>query len=139
VDRLLSDGRIDLDVRVAGLFALLYGQHMSRISRLQREDLVIEARKVAVRFGEDEVTLPPGLDDLAVALLERRGRAVVRGGRNWLFPGGAPGRPITAERFRRRLAEAGVVLRPSRQAALLQLAAELPAPVLADLLDTPRL
>ncbi|MGA2529237.1 MAG: hypothetical protein ABSG36_08775 [Acidimicrobiales bacterium] len=134
VDRLLSDQGIELDVRVAGLFALLYGQHMSRVSRLRRVDLVIEPGRVSVRFGEDQVTLPPGLDDLAVALLERRGHALVRGGSSWLFPGGTPGRPITTERFRRKLAEAGVVLRPSRQAALLQLAAELPAPVLADLL-----
>jgi hypothetical protein len=135
VDRLLSDDSIELDVRVAGLFSLLYGQHLSRVSRLRRADLDIESgRATAVCFGADRVVLPPGLDSLTGGLLERRGHALIRGDSTWLFPGGTPGRPITAERFRRRLAEVGVELRPTRQAALLQLAAELPAPVLADLL-----
>jgi hypothetical protein len=134
VDRLLSDQEIELDVRVAGLFALLYGQHLSRVSRMRQTDLGIESGKVTVRFGDDEVTLPPGLDELAVALLERRGHALVQGDSSWVFPGGTPGKPITVERFRRKLAEAGIALRPARQAALLQLAAELPAPVMGDLL-----
>jgi len=134
VDRLLSDDTVELDVRVAGLFALLYGQHLSRVSRLRRQDLIVESGRVAIRFGEDMLVLPPGLDQLAVQLLERRGHALVQGDTAWLFPGGTPGRPITAERFRGRLADVGIPLRPTRQAALLQLAAEMPAPVLADLL-----
>lgn len=134
VERLMIDHDLDLAVRVAGLFALLFAQHLSRVSALRREDVVIESGHVAVRFGKDEVALPPGLDQLVLDLQGCEGHAVVQGTGTWLFPGGTPGRPITAERFRSGLADAGIVLRSVRQAALLQLAGELPAPVLADLL-----
>jgi hypothetical protein len=52
----------------------------------------------------------------------------------WLFPGGQPGRPISADRLGARLRALG--LRPAqvRSTALFQLATELPAAVLARLL-----
>lgn len=53
----------------------------------------------------------------------------------WLFPGHLPGRPITASRLGERLRLLGVRALPGRRAALLQLAAEVPAAVLADLLN----
>ena len=133
VDDLLHDDDIDIDVRVAGLFALLFGQHLSRIVRLKVTDLAIADGAVAVKFGVDEVVLPPVLDGLVIRLMERRGHSITRS-EQWLLPGGSPGRHITAERLRRRLAEYGLSLRPTRNAALMALATELPAPVLADLL-----
>jgi hypothetical protein len=53
---------------------------------------------------------------------------------HWLFPGGQPGRPISAYRLGERLHELG--LRPSqaRSSALFQLATDLPAAVLARML-----
>jgi hypothetical protein len=133
VDDLLHDDGIDLDVRVAGLFTLLFGQHLSRVVRLKVTDLIIADGRVAVRFGVDEVVLPPVLDGLVLRLMERRGHSITRS-EQWLFPGGSPGRHITAERLRERLAERGLSLRSTRNAALMALAAELPVPVLADLL-----
>jgi len=133
VDDLLHDGGIDLDVRVAGLFTLLFGQHLSRVVRLKVTDLVIADGTVAVKFGVDEVVLPPVLDGLVDGLMECRGHSITRS-EQWLFPGGSPGRHITAERLRERLAEHGLSLRSTRNAALMALAAELPTPVLADLL-----
>jgi hypothetical protein len=133
VDDLLHDETVDLDVRVAGLFALLFGQHLSRVVRLKVTDLVVSDGAVALKFGVDAVVLPPVLDGLVLRLRERRGHSITRS-EQWLFPGGAPGRHITAERLRERLAEQGITLRSTRSAALMALAAELPAPVLADLL-----
>jgi len=52
----------------------------------------------------------------------------------WLFPGHLPGRPITASRLGERLRLLGVRALPGRRATLLQLAAEVPAAVLAELL-----
>jgi hypothetical protein len=132
VDELLHNDAVDLDVRVAGLFALLFGQHLSRVVQLTVTDLVVSEGAVAVRFGVDEVQLPPVLDGLLLRLQERRGHSITRS-EQWLFPGGAPGRHITAERLRKRLAAHGITLRSTRNAALMALAAELPAPVLADL------
>lgn len=136
VERLLrDDDGTDLAVRVAGLFALLFGQHISRVARLKRDAVIEHADgSVAVSFGPEPVTLPPGVDTLVVALSSRSGHASVSTDR-WLFPGGVPGRHISAEQLRKRLAdEAGITLRSARNAALLHLAGELPAPVLADLL-----
>ena len=49
-------------------------------------------------------------------------------------PGTCPGRPITAARLGERLRSIGIYAQTGRRAALLDLAAQLPAAVLADLL-----
>lgn len=54
----------------------------------------------------------------------------------WLFPGRQPGRPMHPSSLNRRLTALGIDPRADRNTALLQLAAELPVPVLADLLGT---
>ncbi len=53
----------------------------------------------------------------------------------WLFPGGLPGRPARDALYRRLRTHLPVHLRRARSAALAALAAELPAAVLANLLD----
>ncbi len=53
----------------------------------------------------------------------------------WLFPGGMPGQPITPARLGERLRAIGIRALPGRRAAMTDLAARLPAAVLADLLN----
>ncbi|GAB3956307.1 hypothetical protein GCM10027614_68130 [Micromonospora vulcania] len=60
------------------------------------------------------------------------GRAIP--GTDWLFPGRAPGRHITADYLNTKLIAAKIRVRPTRNAALFALAEDLPAAVLADLL-----
>lgn len=133
VERLLADSDIDIALRVSGLFVLLFGQHLSRVVGLQTQDVREQDGSSFVDFGVDSLLLPPVLDDLVLQLRGRRGHSAVRRG-DWLFPGGVPGRPITIEQLRNRLAELGIVIRPTRNSAMMQLASELPASVLADLL-----
>lgn len=52
----------------------------------------------------------------------------------WLLPGGAPGHPISARQLMRRLQKLGIRARHARNTTLMDLAAQLPASVLADLL-----
>jgi len=52
----------------------------------------------------------------------------------WLFPGGMPGKPITASQLGESLRALGIYAMPGRRAALTDLAAKMPAAVLADLL-----
>ena len=52
----------------------------------------------------------------------------------WLFPGHHPGRPLTAAHLSVRLRKLGINARAARRAALIDLAAQLPAAVLAELL-----
>lgn len=54
-----------------------------------------------------------------------------RAGAPWLFPGRPWSHPISAATLRKRLAAAGLTARAARIAALIQLAVELPAAVLA--------
>jgi hypothetical protein len=49
-------------------------------------------------------------------------------------PGGIPGKPITASQLGERLHALGIYAMPGRRAALTDLAAKMPAAVLADLL-----
>jgi hypothetical protein len=51
---------------------------------------------------------------------------------DWLLPGRKHGAHITSEELRRQLKVLGMPVRPGRRGALLALAAELPAPVLAE-------
>jgi len=135
VEELLHDETLPLDTRVAGLFVLLFGQPVTRICRMTPDQIATIGPEVTVRFGDDPILLPTPLDELTRALLHRRGRASYASKPNrWLFPGGHPGRHRSADVLRNQLAQAGVTVRPARNAALLQLAAEVPAPILADLL-----
>jgi hypothetical protein len=52
----------------------------------------------------------------------------------WLFPGGIPGKHLATENIRAQLAERGIQPRAARNAAMFQLAAEIPTPILADIL-----
>ena len=52
----------------------------------------------------------------------------------WLFPGQVPGRHLAVNGLVRQLGDHGIQVRISRSAALVNLATDLPAPVLADLL-----
>ncbi|GAA1928738.1 hypothetical protein [Streptantibioticus ferralitis] len=54
----------------------------------------------------------------------------------WLFPGGQPGRPISAWAMGERLRKLGIRLAETRSTAPFQLATELPAAVLARTLGT---
>ena len=51
----------------------------------------------------------------------------------WLFPGRIPGQPIHARSLTARLSRHGITTHAARNTAIGTLAAELPAPVLADL------
>ena len=133
--RLLHDDTIDIADRVAGAFAVIYAQPVARIARLSRADVTETAEGVLVRFGSDHVQMPKPLDDLVRQLPSRRqiGPSGTVAG-DWLFPGRQAGQHQHPEYLRRRLGALGIDCRANRNAALLQLAATVPAAVLADTL-----
>lgn len=131
---LLHNNTIDPADRVAGLLLLLYAQRPATISRLSLDDIDIKNDTVALRLGSIPVVLPEPLATLTRELaITRRGHAVLgaQGGSRWLFPGGQPGRPISAARLDHRLRKIGLHPAQARSTALVQLATELPAAVLA--------
>jgi len=136
--RLLHDHDLDLTDRVAGCLLLLFAQQQSRIAAMTTDQVTIHGPDVRVRFGQHELPVPEPLGALLQTLI-RDGRSHVGVGSptltRWLFPGGLPGRPITAPRLAERLRALGISSQAGRRAALIDLAAQLPAAVLADLLD----
>lgn len=136
--RLLADTTIELSDRVAGLFVLLYAQRAASISRLgvahvdHRDD-----GSVLMHLGTVPIVLPSPLDALTLDLVAtRRGHAALgdQGTSPWLFPGGQPGRPMSASRLAERLRALDIYAGPARSTALFGLAGELPAVLLSRLL-----
>jgi hypothetical protein len=135
--RLIHDDTLKPDDRLAGLLVLLYAQRASAISRLTLSHVEDSGRQVRLRLGREPVVLPEPLDTLARQVTaSRRGHAAIGdpGTSPWLFPGGQPGRPVSAFRMAERLRQLGICSGPARSAALFQLATDLPAAVLARML-----
>jgi hypothetical protein len=134
---LLHDENLDPEDRVAGLLVLLYAQRTSTISRLTIGHVTTGPDGVFLRLGDEPVLLPEPLDTLIMRLAATRtGHAAIGASTesDWLFPGGQPGRPISAYRLGERLHALGIRPGQARSSALFQLATDLPAAVLARML-----
>ena len=135
--QLLHDTALDPTDRVAGCLLLLYGQPLSRIAAMTTNQVTRRDSQTFIRLGRHDVPVPGPLAGAAFQLISdgRRYRGVGSpSATTWLFPGHLPGRPITAARLGERLRAIGIYAQTGRRAALLDLAAQLPAAVLADLL-----
>jgi hypothetical protein len=135
--RLLHNETLDPEDRVAGLLVLLYAQWPAAISRLTLAQIHADDQQVRLNLGREPIILPEPLASLVRQLIAtRRGHATIgsHGTSPWLFPGGQPGRPISAFRLAERLREVGIYSGQARSTALFQLATDLPAAVLARML-----
>jgi len=138
IRRLLHDDSLELTDRVAGALLLLYGQQLSRIAAMTTDQVITRQDKVFLRFGRNDVHIPEPLAGLLLALTRQRRRYLGVGTparSHWLFPGLQPGRPLTAARLGERLRALGIRAQPGRRSAMTHLAAQVPAAVLADLLN----
>jgi hypothetical protein len=137
IQHLIESPDLETRDRVAGLLVLLYSQPTTRLVRVQLSDIGIhDEGSVTLRLGELPLTLPAPVGRLVVELVEqRRGYAAVTAASNqWLFPGGRSGQHMSSQRMGHRLRQIGVPPRLARNTALIDLASELPAAVIAKLL-----
>lgn len=131
----LHDVTLPLDLRVAGALVLLYGQVPTHIVELTRVDLTTDATHTYLALARQPVLLPPAVADIVAELAAQQQYSTIDGRRSWLFPGSRPGTHRDPGRLGTALnATVGIHVRPARGAALCDLAADLPAPVLAELL-----
>jgi hypothetical protein len=130
--RLLHDHEVDPRDRFAGSVLLLYGKPTTRIVALRTTDVqTTPDGGVALRLGRGEVPLPEPLAAVAQGLRDQQLKRT--GADGWLIPGRHAGQHITADRLQQRLKRYGIERsRGGRHAALLALAARLPAPILAE-------
>ncbi len=134
---LLHDDTLKPEDRVAGLLLLLYAQWPAAISRLTVDHIQTNNNEVQVRLGREPIVLPEPLAELVLQVVaNRRGKAALgdQGTSPWLFPGGQPGRPISAFGLAERLRQLGLRPGRARSTALFQLATDLPAALLARML-----
>jgi len=92
---------------------------------------------VRLRLGREPIVLPEPLAALVLQLVaSRHGHGALgdQGTSSWLFPGGQPGRPLSAYQLGERLRQLGLRPGQARSTALFQLATELPAALLARML-----
>ncbi len=136
VDALLHDDTIRLDARIGGLFMLLFAQPLSKLCAMTTSQLDLTADdQVLVSFETTPVLMPPILNTLIREHLTRPGLSSIPSqDHGWLFPGRKPGGHLTTEHFRKELVANGIHPGQSRNAARFGLAADLPAPILADLI-----
>ena len=135
--RLLHDDSIEVTDRVAGCLVLLFGQPTTRIAALTTSQVTRHRDGVTIQLGQHDVPVPEPLGDLLLTLIAD-GKPYTGIGSpadsTWLLPGLLPGQPITGKRLAERLRGLGIPVQAGRRAALLDLAAQMPAAVLAALL-----
>ncbi|MCV7101748.1 hypothetical protein [Mycobacterium palustre] len=135
IDRLLhGDGGEELLTRVAGLLVLLYGARLTQIQRLTTGDITTSAGSTQIKLARHPLQLPEPVGALVNELADaarNNWRARAHTGQHYLFPGGQPGRPIHTATLSRKLTDADIPERLSRNRALLALANDIPAAVLA--------
>jgi hypothetical protein len=110
---------------------------MTRIAALTTSQVTRHHDGVTIQLGQHHTPVPEPLGDLLLTLITNGKPYTGIGsppGSTWLFPGLLPGRPITARRLAERLRALGIPVQAGRRAALTDLAAQIPAAVLADLL-----
>jgi hypothetical protein len=132
--RLLHSDHIKAEDRLAGLLLLLYAQGATAISRMTTSQIQANAHGVRLHLGRVPIRLPEPVAALARAVVaNRKGHATIGAlaPSPWLFPGGQPGRPISSAQLTQRLNRLGIRPNQARSTALFQLAAEIPAAILA--------
>jgi hypothetical protein len=135
--RLLHDEGLELADRVAGLLVLLYGQQLSRIVALTRDQVELSPGGARLHLGTTPLEVPAPLDGLLARLIKQRRRYAGVGSpaaTPWLLTGLDPGLPLTAYQLGQRLRRLGIEPAPGRRSALVHLASNLPAAMLAQAL-----
>lgn len=88
-----------------------------------------------ITFGKQPIPLPPKVAAIVAKLINDRGRPALSNHEpHLLFPGRPATTPITLQALSRTLTRNGITAHLGRNAAMLDLAADIPAAVLADLL-----
>jgi len=136
--RCLTDDRLSLPARVAGALLFLYGLQPSRLVTLKADSIQQRGTDAYLKLGDGRLPLPPALATLVTELLDqRRSRSLIgRASQNhtWLFHGATPGRPLSVSRPAATPRRSRNHSRAAHNSALIELATDLPTPIVADTL-----
>ena len=134
----LTDETLPADVRAAGALILLFGLHAQRIRHLTADHVIRREDSTYLTAGRHPILLPPRLAAILTLLAAQPPPQLMiphdPAAPRWLFPGRIPGQPVHARSLTTRLNRHGITARPARNGALIALAADLPAAIIADLI-----
>lgn len=133
VRQVLLDDTLELPWRIAGGLVLLFGQPAQCIAELRIDQVDVAEDQVRLLLARDWLHVPEPFASLLREYLGRRRNmaTAANASARWLFPGGMPGRPVTAASIVLALRTAGIPVRASRNGTWQQLVREAPPSVLA--------
>lgn len=127
--------QVALSTRIAGLILLLWAQPLNKIVMLRREHTAFGVDGMALTLGQHPTAVPHAVADLFWLHLEAPGKPhTVNAGTSWLFPGTQAGRHLHPGTLSQRLRLLGIDAQRARNATLRDLAQEVDARTLIDLL-----
>lgn len=138
IRELLSEhaGTADLPTRVAGLLILLYGARVERIHQLTTADLRTTEGRTYLAIATDHIEIAPVVAEIVDRLRSTAQQSLPArtrtGEASYLFASPRrPHEPIHPTTLGRKLAQAGIRPQVTRNTAMLALASDLPAAVVA--------
>jgi hypothetical protein len=134
LERCLGDDSLPLDIRAAGALILLFGISTSRVLSIRADQLAERDGETYLTLDQHELIIPPRVATLLTQLPAPRSRSTLPpnpSAPTLLFPGRALNQPVASTHFGIRLKKYGINARGGRNTALISMAADLPAPVLA--------
>ena len=134
---LLTDDIESLPYRVAGTLLLLYAQPLIRIVALPTAAIVVAPHETRISLGAEPVPAPEPFAGMIQHHLDNRPNLRTAGGmvtNPWLFPGHRAGKHLDPHTMMMALRTLGIDLLGARNSALQNLVAEIPPPVVANLL-----
>ncbi|SIB92297.1 site-specific recombinase XerD [Mycobacteroides abscessus subsp. bolletii] len=134
---LLTGDSESLPYRVAGVLLLLYAQPLTKISALQIGDVSQIDGETRIALGKEPIPVPEPFASQLANHLHNRPNLRTTGGTidtPWLFPSYYPGQHVDPQSIMMRLRALGINLQGSRNSALRELVAEVPAPLVAEML-----
>jgi hypothetical protein len=137
IKELLTGDVESLPYRVAGTLLLLYAQPLVRIAALTTMAVDVTHGEVQISLGAEPVPVPGPFADMLTDHL--RNRTNLRTGAGmvsnpWLFPGRNAGKHLDPQTMQMRLHNRSISVLGARNSALQNLVAEIPPPVMANLL-----
>jgi hypothetical protein len=137
IKELLRGDTESLPYRVAGTLLLLYAQPVAKIVALPTAAIVIAVGETRISLGAEPVPIPEPFASLLKDHLHNRPNLRTAGGLKinpWLFPGHRAGKHLEHHTMMLKLRTLGINLLGARNSALQNLVAEIPPPVVANLL-----
>lgn len=133
VTDLLNADDVGIASRVGGLLMIVYGITATRTVSIRRNAVDLAGGRTWITLGTDPIDLPEPIGALVRQLMDT-GSALSKTDSIWLFNGHRAGRHLTTAALNAPLAKRGINPRAGRNAALLNLARDVPPSVLSDLL-----